>query len=393
MGMKQENPAKLNFQIFIPNSYIQMSDYQQHHMLHCISLAAKGRYQARPNPMVGAVIVRDDEVIAEGFHEKAGEAHAEINALSQAGELAQGAELYITMEPCAHHGKTGPCTEAIINAGVAKVFYGMIDPDPKVAGKGVAALQVAGIEVEGPILEKQSRKLNAGFVKRHEQGLPYVKCKLAMSIDGRTAMASGESKWITGRKSRDDVQALRAASSAVVTGVDTILVDNPGLDSRLKNVEYEQPLRVIVDSKLRTPLDAKTLSLPGKVLLATSIANNELLADKAAEFDEAKVMIRSFPGESGQVDLKELLSFLATEMECNDVLLESGASLAGAMLKQGLVDEVITYIAPKILGSEARPLFQLPGLQKMSDHYNLEIIEVSMMGEDCKMRSRVTSTD
>lgn len=351
------------------------------HMQRCIVLANKGRYTARPNPVVGSVIVNNQHLIAEGWHHVYGQAHAEINALEQVGEAASGATLYVSLEPCSHQGKTGPCCDAIISAGIVRLVFGMFDPNPLVSGDGIKKIEAAGIEVIGPVLENECKELNLGFVKRMQQGLPYVRCKFAMSLDGRTAMANGESKWITGSEAREDVQRLRASSDALVTGVGTILADDPGLDVRLEGVSYKAPLRVIVDSHLRTPPEAKTFSLGGDVLLAC--AND----GRATEYNQ--VQVQAFENENGQVNLRSLMEYLAQEKECNEVLLEAGPVLAGAMLKAGLIDEVITYIAPTLLGSDARPLFKLDGLVHMSDKIKLEIIDVEVLGKDCRMRSRV----
>ena len=343
----------------------------------------------RPNPVVGAVLVQGSDIIAEGFHEKAGQDHAEIKALKKAGSRAKGATLYVTLEPCFHTGRTGPCADAIISAGVSRVVYGMVDPNPQVSGKGLEKIRAAGIKVDGPLLEAESAALNPGFIKRMQSGLPYVRCKLAMSLDGRTAMASGESKWITGEAARHDVQKLRAQSGAILTGIETVLMDDPGLDVRVESLHALQPLRVIVDSRLRLPPTAKTLLQPGQVMVATAVTSDDLLADKTRDLENDNVTLFSCANPEGRVDLEKLMRHLAVDNQCNDVLLESGAELAGAMLNAGLVDEVITYIAPKLLGSEARALFNLRGLTNMSDQVSLEIADVAMIGKDCRMRSLV----
>ena len=370
-----------------------MSQADIHFMQRCLGLAEVGRYTAKPNPVVGAVLADGDSIIAEGFHERAGQDHAEIMALKKAGDRARGSTLYVTLEPCSHTGRTGPCCDAVIAAGVARVVYGMVDPNPNVSGAGIARLQAAGIEVDGPVLETDCAALNPGFIKRMRFGLPYVRCKMAMSLDGRTAMASGESRWITGTEARQDIQKLRAMSSVVMAGIETVLADDPGLDARLASVPTLQPLRVIVDSRLRIPPSAKTLALPGEVMVATAVTNSELLADKQRELGRDNVTLLPCANIDGRVDLEALLRYLALEKQCNDVLLETGAELAGAMLRASLVDEVITYIAPKLLGSEARPLFNLPGLTSMADQVTLEILDVLMVGKDCRMRTRVITTD
>jgi len=366
-----------------------MSQADIHYMQRCLGLAEVGRYTANPNPVVGAILVTGDTIIAEGFHERAGQDHAEIMALKKAGDRARGATLYVTLEPCSHTGRTGPCADAVIEAGVARVVYGMVDPNPAVSGNGLDKLRAAGIQVDGPVLPEAAEALNRGFAKRMREGLPYVRCKLAMSLDGRTAMASGESKWITGPEAREDVQKLRAQSGVVMSGIETVLVDDPGLDARFEGVSIIQPLRVIVDSRLRIPPAAKTLQLPGEVMVATAVTSNDLLIDKQKELARDNVVIVPCANTDGRVDLEALLRYLAVEKQCNDILLETGAELAGAMLDARLVDEVITYIAPKLLGSDARPLFNLRGKTTLSDHVALELCDVVMLGKDCRMRSRV----
>lgn len=364
-----------------------MADSDIQYMQRCLALAEKGRYTARPNPVVGALLVKEGQVLAEGWHEKAGEDHAEIMTLRSAGAEAKGATLYVSLEPCSFTGRTGPCADAVIEAGIVRLVFGMTDPNPAVNGKGLEKIKAAGIEVEGPVLEEQALALNTGFVKSMYSGLPYVRCKLGMSLDGRTAMASGESKWITGPEAREEVQQLRARSGAIVTGIETVLQDDPSLDARV-DFPIEQPLRVIVDSRLRVHSSLKMLSLPGEVIVATAVTSAELLENKRKEIDSDNVTLLSMPNEEGKVDLRALLQFLADERECRDVLLESGAELAGAMLSGRLVDEVITYIAPKFMGTDARPLLNLQGLERLEDSPQLEILDVAMVGKDCRMRSR-----
>ena len=366
-----------------------MIDADITYMQRCLELARMGRYSARPNPAVGSLIVSNETVIAEGWHEKAGQDHAEIMALKNAGADARGGTLYVTLEPCSFTGKTGPCCDALIAAGIQRLVYGMVDPNPRVAGQGLEKIRAAGITVDGPMLEQECSALNPGFIKNMQQGLPYARCKLAMSLDGRTAMASGESKWITGAAAREDVQRYRAVSGAVITGIETIIADDPGLDVRSETLRCDQPLRVIVDSQLRIPPQAKTLHRPGKVLLVTAISSDDVISEKHVAIANDNVSILSCADGKGRVDLEKLLRILASEYQCNDLLIESGAELAGAMLSAGLIDEVLTYIAPKLLGSDARPLFSLPGMKTMSDQVELEFLDVVMLGKDCRMRSRV----
>lgn len=367
---------------------LQAIDY----MRRCFVLAEYGGDSARPNPLVGCVIVNGDAIVGEGWHRIAGEAHAEVHALQQAGARARGATVYVSLEPCAHHGKTGPCAEALVHSGVARVVYGMEDPNPQVSGKGLAILRKAGIEVQGPLLESEAASLNPGFVKRMESGLPYVTCKMAMSLDGRTAMRSGESKWITGVEARADVQRLRARSGAVLTGVATLLHDDAALNVRMSGFTGTQPLRVIVDSQLRTPATAATLQMPGDVLIACAQVDQGALSalqSATATGGQARLSVLEFGGPDGRVDLRALLQYLAREKHCNDVLVEAGPTLAGALLDAELVDEVVIYIAPALLGNDAQALFQLNGRQTLADRTQLEFLDVAMVGKDCRMRSRI----
>ncbi len=353
-------------------------------MARAMKLAARGQYTCMPNPAVGCVIARNDLVVGEGWHQRSGEAHAEVNALQDAGELARGATVYVTLEPCSHFGRTPPCVDALIEAGVARVVYGMPDPNPKVAGGGLEKLRQAGIAVEGPVLEVEAQQLNCGFIKRQQQGLPWVTVKLAMSLDGRTAMGSGESQWITGSAARQDVQRLRAKSCAIVTGIGTVLHDDPSLTVRadeleLDNIAARQPLRVVVDSQLKMPIDAKILSAEGQTLVVSACGDSlpMLIAD---------VEVICLAGGDGQVDLPALLKVLA-EKECNRVLVEAGAELAGAFLQAGLVDEFVIYMAPKLLGSSARPLLTLP-LDSMGQQVALDITDMRQVGDDIRITAR-----
>jgi diaminohydroxyphosphoribosylaminopyrimidine deaminase / 5-amino-6-(5-phosphoribosylamino)uracil reductase len=346
---------------------------------------------AGPNPRVGCVIVRDGVIVGEGFHARAGDPHAEANALAQAGELARGASVYVSLEPCSHTGRTPPCSEALVTAGVAEVVFAGADPNPQVCGRGLKRMREVGIKVTGPTSPEQADAINPGFIKRMKHGLPFVRCKMAMSLDGRTAMASGESKWITGAVARADVQRLRATSCAVITGINTVLSDNPSLnvrpeqltDARAQYLAGRQPLRVILDSELRTPKDAAILRQPGRVLLFTGTAGSK--PDYAGE--HVRVQILSSDA-SGRPDLRAVLETLAQNYECNDVLLEAGPTLSGAMVQAGLVDELIVYIGAKLLGSDALPLFRLAGLNSMQDQIELQITGVEQMGEDIRLTAR-----
>ena len=358
------------------------------YMAQALRLAERGLYTTMPNPRVGCVLVKGDQVIAEGWHYRAGEAHAEVHALQQAGEQARGATAYVTLEPCNHSGRTGPCSEALLAAGVARVVFAMEDPNPQVAGSGLERLRAAGIMIDGPLLEDDARALNPGFLKRMERKLPFVRCKLAMSLDGRTAMASGQSKWVTGRKSREDVQRLRARSCAIVSGIDTVISDNAALIVRVDELQLgnaddaatQQPLRVILDSRLRLGRDAELLRHPSPILLVHNGAQ-----DNAARLNDwpAHVELLAIPDSHGRIDLLAVLRELARR-QCNEVLVEAGATLAGSFLRRGLLDELIIYVAPKLLGSSARPLFDLP-LNTMSAALPVKVRDMRAVGDDWRI--------
>ena len=362
----------------------EQSVLDAHYMARAIELARKGLYTTHPNPRVGCVIVRDGQVVGEGWHVRAGEPHAEVHALRAAGELARGATAYVTLEPCSHHGRTPPCAEGLVTAGVARVVAAMQDPNPEVAGRGLKRLTDAGIDVRCGVLETQARALNQGFLKRMEHGLPFVRVKLAMSLDGRTAMASGESQWITGPAARSAVQRLRAEASVVITGADTVLADGARLTVRADELglDAEQtalvmsrpPLRVLIDGRLRVPLDAPFFKA-GPALVATCVPP----AEQYRTGPECLVI----PGENGQVDLRQLLVALAAR-GVNEVLVEAGPRLAGAFAEQGLVDEYQIFIAAKFLGSTARPLLELP-LTRMSEATELKITDLRAVGDDWRV--------
>ncbi|MDC0687181.1 bifunctional diaminohydroxyphosphoribosylaminopyrimidine deaminase/5-amino-6-(5-phosphoribosylamino)uracil reductase RibD [Mitsuaria sp. RG] len=356
-----------------------------HYMARAVELARKGLYSTHPNPRVGCVIVRDGEVVGEGWHARAGEPHAEVHALRQAGERARGACAYVTLEPCSHHGRTPPCAEALVKAGVARVVAAMQDPNPQVAGNGLQRLREASIEVASGVLEAEARALNPGFLKRMEQGLPFVRAKLAMSLDGRTAMASGESQWITGPAARAAVQRLRACSSVVLTSAESVLFDNArmtvrgeelGLDDALTALALSRPpLRVLIDGRLRLPLDAPFFQA-GPALVVTAAGEDPRYAAAGHE-------LINLPGSEGRVDLPALLRTLAGR-GVNEILLEAGAGLVGAFARQGLVDEYQLFVAGTFLGSEARPLLDWP-LSKMSEAPRLKITEMRAVGDDWRV--------
>lgn len=364
-----------------------MNAADQQYMARALELARKGLYSTHPNPRVGCVIVRDGEIVGEGWHARAGEPHAEVHALRQAGDKARGATAYVTLEPCSHHGRTPPCADALINAGVARVIAAMQDPNPQVAGKGLLRLANADIAVHSGVLEAEARELNAGFIKRMEQGLPFVRVKLAMSLDGRTAMASGESQWITGPDARAAVQRLRARSSVVLTGADTVLADQArltvraeelGLNAELTSLAIDRPpLRVLVDGRLRVPLSAPFFQA-GPALVATCAA-----ASARDRFLEEGHELLAVPGSNGHVDLRKLLSELAAR-GANEVLVEAGPKLAGAFARAHLVDEYQLFVAAKFLGSSAKPLLDWP-LARMAEAQELEIRDIRAVGADWRI--------
>lgn len=364
------------------------SDADHRYMARALQLARKGLYTTHPNPRVGCLLVKQGEVVAEGFHRRAGEPHAEVNALARAGERARDATAYVTLEPCCHQGRTPPCSQALIEAGIKRVVTAMRDPNPQVAGQGIEQLRAAGIQVEEGLLQTQAQALNPGFIKRMREGLPYVRCKLAMSLDGRTAMASGESQWITCAAAREDVHRLRARSAAILTGCGTLLADDPSLTVRLApemldldpDLPTPQPLRVVLDPRLRTPPTARMLSLPGPVLI---VCADDVRLD-AAPLEAAGAQVVTRPADGERLDLRQVLSYLARQ-EVNEVLLESGATLAGAMLAEGLIDELVIYLAPHLMGSDARGLFHLPAIDRMSRRLALNITDLRQVGEDIRI--------
>jgi diaminohydroxyphosphoribosylaminopyrimidine deaminase/5-amino-6-(5-phosphoribosylamino)uracil reductase len=354
-------------------------------MARALALARRGMYTTDPNPRVGCVIVKDGRIIGEGWHERAGEPHAEINALNQAGLLhARRAGVYLTLEPCCHYGRTPPCTDALVKAGVGRVVAAMRDPNPQVAGKGLQMLERHGIRVEVGLMQQEAEALNPGFISRMRRGRPYVRVKLASSLDGRTAMAGGQSKWITGEAARADVQKWRARSSAILTGVSTVLADDPLLNVRTLPIG-RQPLRVVVDSRLRMPAGARMLRGEGKTLIVTASDDMRL----AAALRRAGADVAFLPTAQKTVDLNALMRHLAW-LEINEVLVEAGATLCGALLQANLVDELLLYCAPHIMGDKERGMFALPPLARMADRVALEIEDVRAIGQDWRVIAKVT---
>jgi diaminohydroxyphosphoribosylaminopyrimidine deaminase/5-amino-6-(5-phosphoribosylamino)uracil reductase len=367
-----------------------MSDsLDQRLMRRAIELARLGRYSNHPNPRVGCVVARGEQVLGEGWHRKWGEAHAEVRALTAAGESARGATAYVTLEPHCYQGRTPPCTDALIRAGVARVVCGMLDPNPRVSGAGVKQLVASGVAVETGLLEAEVRELNLGFEKRMTRGLPRVTVKIAMSLDGRVALANGVSKWITGAPARADVQQLRAAASAVLTGIETVIADDPQLNVRDPSIELlgRQPIRVVLDTRLRLAPAARMLAIPGHTVVFTAI---EKLAHAGALQRAGAEIVGAPLDADGHVDLQNVLAELGRR-ECNDVLVEAGPTLAGRFLQLGLADELIVYIAPIVLGPEARAMALLPPLERIEDVLRYALQDMQRIGGDVKLTLRPES--
>lgn len=349
-------------------------------MARALRLAERGAYTTRPNPMVGCVIAHGDEVVGEGWHPRAGEPHAEVFALRDAGERARGATAYVTLEPCAHTGRTGPCADALIAAGVARVVGAMRDPFPQVDGAGFARLQAAGIAVESGLMETQARALNRGFLSRVERGRPWLRVKLATSLDGRSALANGESKWISGEASRLDVQHWRARAGAIVTGAGTVLADDPSLTVRLgDDTPFVPPLRVVLDPGLATVARGRVREGDAPTLY---IHAPDAKPPRGIQAQLAAVTVRE-----GRFDLDAVLRLLA-ERGVNEIQLEAGATLAGAFLGAGLVDEVLLYVAPVLLGERARPLFDGLAIDTMAQKLKMAIVESRYIGQDVRLLLR-----
>lgn len=356
------------------------------HMARALQLARRGLYTTDPNPRVGCVIVNNHAVVGEAWHARAGEPHAEVLALRAAGAHARGADVYTTLEPCCHHGRTPPCTEALSKSGVRRVVAAMRDPNPAVAGKGFAALTHAGIANQVGLMQAPAEALNPGFIARMTRVRPYVRIKLAASLDGRTALANGESRWITSDAARADVQRWRARSSAIMTGIGTLLADDPALTVRAFDIG-RAPMRIVVDGKLRTPVGAQVLRVPGRTLLATASDDTE----RTRALITAGAEVVRFAHDRTQVDLAALLAYLA-DQEINEVLVEAGTKLSGALLEQRLADEIIGYFAPHIMGDAARGMFHLPALARMADRIALAITDVRTIGKDLRVVAKVTTT-
>ncbi len=373
----------------------QLQDQQ--FMERAIELAAQGIYSTKPNPAVGCVLVKEGEVIGEGWHQKAGLPHAEPEAIANAqaqGNDISDATAYVTLEPCSHFGRTPPCALKFVEAGLKRVVIAMTDPNPLVAGKGVDILTNAGIKVETGLLEDQARQLNRGFLKRMEKQLPFVRLKIASSLDGRTAMQNGESHWITGPESRAEVHRMRAQAGALITGIGTVLADDPSLNVRLPAHELAElnlttencnPIRVVLDPHLSMPLDAKMLSLQGRTILMTTKESVENNKSVVSSLHHQEVEIVAVSAEGDHLDIESILSYLAQEEQINDVMVESGAIVAGAFIQSGFVDELHCFIAPSLMGDRAKPMFVLPGIENMSDKLTFKIQQFAQFGEDLKI--------
>ena len=352
------------------------------HMARALQLAARGLTTTDPNPRVGCVIVAGDEVVGEGWHRRAGEAHAEAVALDHARDRAAGSTVYVTLEPCCHEGRTPPCVDRLVQAKVSRVVYAANDPNPAVAGHGGERLRVAGVDVEPGLMESESRLLNPGFFSRMIRNRPWVRSKLAVSVDGRTALANGESKWISGEAARSDVQRWRARSAAILTGAGTVIADDPSLNVRDPQLsDAIQPIRVIVDSHLRMSPDARVLSIPGETVVFYCDAPDQT----ASELADSGARVEKLPTADGRVAL-EAVMYRLSQMEVNELMVEAGPVLNGALIEAGLIDEYLLYIASHILGTDARGMFGISALKKMSDRMELQLIDVRQVGDDLRLR-------
>jgi len=359
----------------------------ERYMARALELARRGRFTTTPNPNVGCVIVRDGKIVGEGWHQRAGEPHAEVHALRMAGEKAAGATAYVTLEPCSHHGRTPPCCDALIAAGVTRVVAAMQDPNPQVAGRGLYRLQQAGIAVSHGVMMDDAEALNRGFLKRMRTGFPWIQLKLGASLDGRTAMASGESHWITSAAARRDVQRFRAQSSAILSTSATVLADDPSLTVRwselngdvqamLDENQLRQPVRVIIDSQQRITPQHRLIAQPGETWLMRSEPDRQVWPADVSQI--------AVPARGEQLDLVAMMMLLG-KRHINNVWVEAGAGLAGALLQAGLVDELIVYMAPKLLGNAARGLCELPGLEQLAAAPALNFSDVRLVGEDLRL--------
>jgi diaminohydroxyphosphoribosylaminopyrimidine deaminase/5-amino-6-(5-phosphoribosylamino)uracil reductase len=365
---------------------VKFSAFDEAAMRRALELAARGLYSTHPNPRVGAVLARDSAIVGEGWHEYAGGPHAEPRAIEAAGDRARGATAYVTLEPCSHHGRTPPCVDALLAAGVRRVVYAAGDPNPRVNGRGAKLLRESGVQVESGLLEADAETINEGFMMRMRHQRPFIRLKTGASLDGRTAMANGESRWITGEAARADVQQWRARSSAVLTSAATVLADDPRLDVRIDTPR--QPLRVVLDRRRAVKKGARILKSPGRVLVfAAATASRARSKKVAAPEMHGNVTVERVKLRNSHLDLARVFARLA-ELEVNEVLVEAGPRLAGALLAAGLVDEWLVYVAPKLLGRDARPLAALPRLKRLKDAPEFDLRESCAVGNDVRLRLR-----
>jgi diaminohydroxyphosphoribosylaminopyrimidine deaminase/5-amino-6-(5-phosphoribosylamino)uracil reductase len=355
-------------------------------MRQALVLASRGLYTTTPNPRVGCVVVKNGTIVGTGWHERAGLPHAEVLAMKEAGERARGATLYLNLEPCSHHGRTPPCVDAIVPAGVRRVVAAMQDPNPKVAGAGFAKLRAAGIEVESGLMEDEARELNIGFVARMTRGRPWVRMKIAASLDGRTALANGKSQWITGEAARADGHRWRARACAILTGHGTVRDDDPQLNVRGVDTS-RQPLKIVVDSRFETPVSARLLR-DGKTLIAGAV--NE--AKRIAALEKAGAETVVIPNDRGKVELFKLMEELARR-ELNEIHVEGGTKLNGSLLQAGVVDELLVYLAPSVIGDSGRGMFDVPELTELSQARSLRVDEVERVGGDVRILARIISSE
>ena len=365
---------------------MNFSEFDYDCMASALRLARQGLETTHPNPRVGCVIARDEEVTGKGWHKKAGEPHAEIYALREAGDRAAGGTAYVTLEPCGHTGRTPPCVDALISAKIARVIFAVGDPNPEVNGSGSESLKQAGIDVQSGLMATEAEALNAGFFKRMRHGLPWVRIKLAQSMDGHIALSNGSSQWISGPESRADVQRWRSRSDAILTGIGTVLADNPSLNVRIGDADL-QPARVIVDSQWRTPVSAKLLSLPGQVLIA-GLQDTQV----PQELSNSGAHCVEMPPSNRGVDLKAIMQELARR-GINEVQVEAGATLCGSLIEEGLVDELLIYQAPVVLGGNAVSPFMLPRLDNMDDRVHLDWVDSRIIGKDLRLRLKPVRPD
>jgi diaminohydroxyphosphoribosylaminopyrimidine deaminase/5-amino-6-(5-phosphoribosylamino)uracil reductase len=367
------------------NREVEFSAGDYAHMARALQLGARGMYSTRPNPRVGCIIVNRGEIVGEGWHQRAGEPHAEVHALQQAGNGARDATCYVTLEPCCHHGRTPPCSTALVQSGVSRVVAAMLDPNPKVAGGGFAELNKAGVSCASGLLAAQAEELNIGFAHRMRNGRPWIRAKLGMSLDGRIAMASGQSQWITGETARADVQRWRARSCAIVTGIGTVLRDDPALTVRapeLVGTIASQPLRVVIDSHRRMPATARMLNEPGQTLVFG-------LSPNAEQCDKFEFI--SCAESQGHVDLKAAMQALG-QRGVNEVLVEAGPTLTGALMQAGLIDELICFVAPRLLGDAAQAMMKFPGLERLEDSVRMQWVDMQKLQDDLRLILRPMRT-